>query len=83
LDDAFKHASSIAPQTYLQGIQIWTDGWTLFVLHHLQTARLQALFSYTWLCAQSPVHFAESAHPSGMVGCSLQWYLEAKINKLL
>jgi len=33
-------------------------------------------------CAQSPMHFVESAAPSGSrVGCTLQWTLGAEINK--
>jgi len=34
LDEAFKKASRIAPQTYLQGVQLWRVRWPLFLLNH-------------------------------------------------
>jgi len=64
-DEAFKRTSCIAPQTYLQAVQIWRVRWPLFLQNHLQIIRVQALLSDIVLCAQSPMHLAESAVPSG------------------
>ena len=50
----------------------------VFFLNHLQTVGVQAYTNYAQiverhvLCAQSPIHLAESAAPTAAVGCSLQ-----------